>query len=483
MDRIVNYKLVFNIISRNLLILSGSLLLCIPVSIVYSEAALPFILTSIISLASGLILFLFTKIQSDEIIIRTKEAYLIVTLSWLIIALIGCLPYLLSGSISVFVDAFFESISGFTTTGSSILSDIEGLPMSMLFWRSLTHWIGGIGIIVLFIILMPHLHIGGYSLFTLESSLQEKIKPRIKSVGIRLLIIYTILTVIEIGLLLSGGMNLFESICHSFGTIATGGFSPKNSSISDYSNYIQYIIMVFMLLGGTNFVIHYYLLTRNFRKIKTNQELKFYLSVVFVLGVIISFMLYFMMNLPLERAFREGFFQVISIVTCTGYSTADYLQWPEIAWIILFFAMFLGGSTGSTAGGIKMARHLIILKNIQLAFRRLISPNAIFTLNFNRNLLHNDTNRSILTFVSVYFLTFIAGSILLVLIGTDGRTAFGSAATCMAGIGPGIGSVGPASNFAHLSGIAKIILSFLMLIGRLEIYTVVILFTKNFWRN
>jgi len=483
MSSIVNFRLVLRIVSRILFIVAASMAICIGVAIYYAEPVIPFIKSSLIAFIIGMLLYILTGNQDKNEIIQRKDAVLAVTLSWVFIALAGCLTYLFSGAIPNFIDAFFESVSGFTTTGSSILTDIESLPKSVLFWRSLTHWIGGIGIIVLFIVIMPQLQMGGYNLFTLESSLQEKIQPRIKSVGIRLLIIYLILTVAEVILLMAGKMNLFESVCHAFGTVATGGFSPKNTSISDYSNYIQYVVMIFMLLGGTNFVIHYYLLKRDLKKINSNEELKLYISVILVLGIIISSMLYFVSDKPLEASFREGFFQVITIVTCTGYSTADYLLWPQTAWVILFLAMFLGGSTGSTAGGIKMARHLVVLKNIRLLLHRSASPNAVFTLRLNRKPVNEDTNNSILSFIAIYFLIFLIGSFSLVLTGIDGTTAAGSAATCMAGIGPGIGNVGPASNFASLPGVAKLILAFLMLLGRLEIYTVILLFTGNFWRK
>ncbi len=481
MGKIVNLKIVFKVISRILFILSAALFVCTGVAIIFSENTLPFILSSLISLVIGLLFFLTTRNQSEDVTIHRKDAYLTVTLSWLFISLIGCLPYLFSGAIPSFVNAFFESVSGFTTTGSSILVDIEVLPKSILFWRSLTHWIGGIGIIVLVIIIMPTLQIGGYHLFTLESSLQEKIQPKIKSVGNRLLLIYIILTVAEVIFLLAGNMNLFESVCHSFGTVATGGFSPKNTSIIAYSPYIQYVITIFMFLAGTNFVIHYYLFKREFKKVKENEELKFYVLVVFTIIAIITASLYFTMQKPLEESFREASFQVVSIVTCTGFASADYLLWPTFAWTIIFISMFLGGSTGSTAGGIKMVRHLIMLKNIRRNFRQLISPNAILPIRLNNNVISSETNRSILTFIAVYFLVFLMGSISLILIGIDGTTASSSVATCMAGIGPGIGTVGPVSNFAHLPYLGKMILSFMMLVGRLEIYTVIILFSRNFW--
>ncbi len=481
MNNIINFKIIFKVISRNLFIMAITLMFCAGISIIYSEKTLPFLFASLIALVIGTLFYFLTKKQIYDETIHRKDAYLTVTLSWLTISLVGCLPYIFSGSIPSFINAFFEAVSGFTTTGSSILTDIESLPKSILFWRSLTHWIGGIGIIVLVIVIMSTLKIGGYHLFTLESSLQEKIQPKIKAVGNRLLLIYIALTFTEVILLLFGGMNLFESVCHAFGTIATGGFSPKNDSIGGYSAYIQYVIMAFMFLSGTNFVIHYFILKRKFYKIKENEEFKFYLFIIFLLGIIITSTLFFKMQKPIEESFREGFFQVITIITCTGYATADYLQWPVFAWTLLFFAMFFGGSTGSTAGGIKMARHVIIFKNISKLFRQLTSPNAILNIRLNKKTINVEENTSILTFVSIYFLVFVFGSILLMLFGIDGKTAAGSVATCMAGIGPGIGTVGPASNFAHLPEIAKIILSFLMLVGRLEIYTIIVLFTKDFW--
>jgi trk system potassium uptake protein len=241
--------------------------------------------------------------------------------------------------------------------------------------------------------------------------------------------------------------------------------------------------MVFMLLAGTNFIIHYYLIKKDWKKIRKNEEFKFYLFVVLLIGIAVVSGLIIGEKKPVEESIREGFFQVISIVTCTGYVTADYLQWPEYAWMLIFFAMFLGGSTGSTAGGIKMARHLVVFKNISRSFRQLHCPKAILPVRFNGMTIHENTNHSILSFVSVYFIIFVIGSILLVVIGMDVKTAGGSAATCMAGIGPGIGTVGPVSNFAHLPGLGKMVLSVLMLTGRLEIYTILILFTRNFWRT
>lgn len=478
----MNVKAVFHIIKRILLITTLALISCIPVAIIFQEPVFPFASTAAFSIILSGVIHLSVKTETLEAFDR-REAYLSVTLSWLIISLIGSLPYLLSRSIPSAVNALFESVSGFTTTGSSILTDIEVLPKSVLFWRSMTHWVGGLGIIVLVIVVMPSLNIGGYNLFTLESSFQERIHPRIQSVGRRLLYIYLLLTLSEIILLLAGGMNIFESVCHAFGTVATGGFSPKNTSIANYSPYIQYVIMIFMLLAGTNFVIHYYLVKREFTKVRQNGELKFYLLIVLFSGLAVTGILYFQAGRTWEPAFRESFFQVISIISCTGFATTDYLLWPTMAWVIIFFLMFLGGSTGSTAGGIKMARHLIALKNVNLAFRKLITPNALLTFRLNHQVVSTEDNNNIMTFILWYLMLFLAGSLLMVLLGSDPSTAASSVATAMGGIGPGFGTVGPVSNFAHLSDTSKIVLSVLMLLGRLEIYTIVMLFTPWFWEK
>jgi trk system potassium uptake protein TrkH len=480
---LIHLFLNLKIVARSLFILTFALILNAIVAIIYSESIFPLLIPAgIVFLIAGVFMLMPGKKDAEENLTK-KDAGFIVSLSWILFSVFGALPYFFSGSIPFFIDALFESVSGFTTTGASILTDIEVLPYSLLFWRSLTHWIGGIGIILLVIVILPTLQMGSYNLFTLESSVQEKIQPKIKAVGMRLLYIYMLLTFAEVIFLLAGGMNLFESLCHSFGTVATGGFSPKNTSIIGYSPYIQYVVMIFMLLAGVNFVIHYHILKRNFKKVKENEEFWFYLIVVFIIGMIVTFILYLKMDKDFEESFRDAFFQVISIITCTGFASADYLLWPSIGWTIIFFIMFLGGSTGSTAGGIKMARHLVFLKNIKRFIMQARSPNAIVHLKLNGNVVNDENNRNILSFISIYLLVFIISSIILVALGLDGKTASSSVATCMAGIGPGIGTVGPVSNFFHLPQAAKIILSFLMLLGRLEILTLLMLFIPAYWRK
>jgi trk system potassium uptake protein TrkH len=479
----LNFKLIAKVLSINLFIITVSFLTCLIIAFIYHENFSPFIISAEMSFFLAVV-FYFSSINFDKHKnIHKKDAYFTVTSSWILIGLIGAIPYVVSNSTASLVDAIFESISGFTTTGSSILTDIESLPKSLLFWRSLTHWIGGIGIIILVIIILPSLKIGGYHLFTSESSLQDKMKPRITQVGNRLLLIYVSLTLAEVFFLMMGDMNLYESVCHAFGTIATGGFSPKNTSIVDYSPYIQYVITIFMLLAGVNFVIHYYIFKGEFSKIRYNEEFRYYLRTIFVIGSIITLTLYIKMDKDFEESFRESFFQVVSTITCTGFASADYLDWPIFAWLLIFFAMFIGGSTGSTAGGIKIARHLIMSKNIKNIFKSYSAPRAILPVKLNNVNIGRSVNTSIKSFVMSYILIFIIGSIIIICLGVDAQTSMSSVATCMAGIGPGIGKVGPASNFFYLPQAVKMILAFLMIVGRLEIYTILILFTKSYWKH
>ncbi len=356
------------------------------------------------------------------------------------------------------------------------------LPYSILFWRSLTHWFGGIGIIALVIVVLPSLRVTGYHLFILESSLKEKIHPKTKAIGFRVLFIYLGLTLAEIILLNLGDMNLFDSICHSFGTIATGGFSTKNDSLISYSSYSQYIVLIFMFLAGISQVVYYFIVKINFKKIRQNEELWFYIAVVLVAGLIATITLSVHSTRTFEQAFREGFFQVVSIITCTGFVSADYILWPLGSVLFIFLLMFAGGSTGSTSGGIKMARHLVVTKNIKNMFIRLNHPKSVSFIRVNGKVISEDTNISILSFVVLYLFLFLMGTVIVSISGLDPITASSSVATCMAGIGPGLGGVGPTGSFADIPQFSKVILSLLMIIGRLEIITVFTIFTRTFWK-
>ena len=479
--KLINPLLIIRILSTILLIETISYLFCLPVVFLYKESPSPFFWSAAVTLFLSAICYIISR-GADSDKFSNRDGFMAVTLSWVIFSLLGALPYLISGTIPSFIDAFFESTSGFSTTGSSILKNVEILPFSILFWRSLTHWIGGLGMIVILIIILPSIRATGYQLFSLESSMREKIHPKTKAIVFRVLFIYLGLTLAEIILLNIGEMNLFDSICHSFGTVATGGFSTKNNSLAYYSSYSQYIVMIFMFLAGTSQVIYYYIVKLNFKKVRQNEELWFYIAVSLIAGTIATIILLVNSTRTFEESFREGFFQIISIITCTGFTSSDYNVWPGAALLLIFLLMFAGASTGSTGGGIRMARHLIVVKNIKNIFVKLNHPKSISFIKLNGNSVAENTNISILSFVVLYLFLFVLGTIIIVITGVDPITAASSTATCMAGIGPGLGSVGPMSSFANIPETAKVVLSFLMIIGRLEIITVFTIFTRTFWK-
>lgn len=479
--KLINPLVILYILSTILFIEAVSFLVCLPVAFIYNESPDPFLWSSLIAVSTSLVLYLISRKAAVEKV-RSREGYLAVSLSWLVLSCIGTLPFLLSGSIESFADAFFETASGFTTTGASILSDVESLPYSILFWRSFTHWIGGLGIVMFVIIIMPTLGMTASQLLPMESSLKVKIHPKTKAVGLRLLYVYIMLTVAEVILLNLGEMNLFDSICHTFGTVATGGFSTRNDSIAGFSAYSQYIIALFMFLSGVSFVIYYFIVKFNFRKVKHNDELWFYLGTILFFGTVAMCVLLANTTKSIEPAFREGFFQVISIVTTTGYVSTDYSFWPPAGIVIIFLMMFAGACTGSTAGSIKMVRHLIVVKNIRNALAKLVHPNLITQMKLNNKPLSDKTNISTISFVVLYLFIFLAATVLIAIIGTDPITAASAVAASLGSVGPGLGSIGPMSNYSVFPVISKLIFVILMIIGRLEIYTIFILFTRSFWK-
>jgi len=437
----------------------------------------------VIPLITGLLLIFLTRDYNKEI--GTKEAYIIASSAWVIMGIAGSLPFWFSHTTSSFIDALFESISGFTTTGSSILTDIEAAPKSVLYWRSLTHWIGGMGIIVLTVAIFPSLKIASYRLFSSESSGidSSKIKPKTSSMAKRLWGIYICLTVIMTIILMLGGVNFYESICHAFASIATGGFSTKNASAGFYTPFVQYVIMFFMLISGINFALHYGLLKGNFKNLINNIELRSYLGLILFVGGIISLMLYFKQGLPFEQAFRDAFFQVISVITATGFASADYLEWNQVSWLLIFLLMFVGACVGSTGGGIKVIRHVIAIKVIFRLFLQQRHPHQVKSIKINKKPIEEKKVHSIVTFIFIYLFIFFTGGLCLLATGLDPASAFSASITSMGGIGPGLGTIGPASNFAHLSNAAKIILPILMIIGRLEVLSFLIIFTPGFWKK
>jgi trk system potassium uptake protein len=481
----MNIRYILNIEGKTLLIISLFMMTIFPWIYYFNETDLmiPVALSCLLPLFGGV--FLMVSTRTSNKIFHLREAHLLVSLTWLLMGLCGSLPFYISGAIPSFVDSVFESISGFTTTGSSILTDIESVPKSLLYWRSLTHWIGGMGIIVLVIAVLPNLNIAGYQLFSAEMSgiSSERIKPRVKDIAKRLWYIYFAMTLVVIILLMAGGMDFFESICHSFGTVATGGFSTKNASVGYYSSYIQYIIMIFMLLSGINFALHYFFFTGNFSRVFKDSELKVYLSIVFITGITISLLLYFTQITTYEKAFRDSFFQVISIITATGFATADYLQWYPMAWFLIFLLMFVGACVGSTGGGVKVVRHVVAWKVISRYFSTLIHPNLVRNIQINRNSISDEKAVSIIAFIILYLFVVVISSVIMTMFGLDIPTAIGSVLATLGGIGPGIGKVGPAGNFAAIPEMGKVFLSFIMVIGRLEILTFLVLFTPGFWKK
>ncbi len=480
----INPALVAHFLSIVLVFESLFMFLAVIVSLIYKETITEKLLfTSVLTFAGGLILNILTKTQRG-IEPSRKESFFIVSISWFLLGLIGTMPYIVTESIPNFANAFFESVSGFTTTGSSILADIESLPKSILFWRAETHWIGGMGIIVLVVAVMPFLNINGIYLFYSEISsvTDEKISTKIRYAARNMWLVYVGLTFIEIIFLLLGKMSLFDSVCHAFATVATGGFSTKNDSIAGFSPYIQYIITLFMILSGINFSLHVILLKGKFKTVIKNEELRLYLLILLIIAVSITGLLYFGQHLNLEKAFRDSIFQVASVLTATGFATADYLKWPEQATLLIALLMLIGASSGSTGGGVKVIRHLISIKKIRHSFKSLIRPNAVNIIRYNGNAVQPEYVSGVLAFIILYYLILVLSTLIMMLYGQDAATSFGASATCMGGIGPGFGTVGPSSNFLHLPLGAKYFLTILMVTGRLEIYSVLIIVTRSFWR-
>lgn len=479
----MNIKFVLNIFGRVLVILGLFMLFNIIWVFVYKEPTLfVHLISSMITIGVGAIIYYATRSNlTQELGIR--ESYLTVTFTWVIISIFGSLPYLLSGAIPHLPDALFETVSGFTTTGSSILTSVEDLPKSILFWRSMTHWIGGMGIIVLVVAILPLLRIGGYNLYKNEASgiSHEKLTPKMASTAKRLWGIYIALTFILVGFLLLGKMSLFDSLNHAFSTISTGGFSTKNSSIANLSPYIQYVLTLFMFLSGANFYLHYHFIKGRFKKVFTNIELRTYFGIVLTISAAIAFIIYHNGGLTVEKAIRDALFQVVSIITTTGFATTDYLSWPIPAWGLIFLLMFVGASVGSTGGGVKIIRHVVSFKNVLLHFRKMLHPNSVSLLKINGEIIDEEKVSSLVSFLVLYMATFTVGSLLMAFLGEDVLTSVGAVAANMGGVGPGIGSVGPVSNYAHIHDAGKVLLSFLMIVGRLELSTVLILFTRLFW--
>lgn len=489
MTRTFNTRMVFRTMGALLLIEAVFMTMALGVSLWYNEPDNGvFLLSTIITLLAGVIGLMVGRRAESRM--GEREGYVIVAMVWVVFSAFGLLPYYLSGQVPTLTDAWFESMSGFTTTGATIIPDVEVITHGLLFWRSLTQWIGGMGIIVLSIAILPIFGLNGMQLYAAEVSglTYEKLSPRIADTAKMMWTIYVVLTVTEVAALWLCGMDVFDAVCHSFSTIATGGFSTHNNSLAFYdSAAIHYIVAFFMFISGINFVLLIYLLRGKARYFFRDEELRWYSVVVAIFAVLLTLGLYIARpgwtGLHMERAFRDSLFTVISAMTSTGYTISDYMYWPVVAWVVIFFLMLTGACAGSTSGGIKWVRLTIILKNGMAEFQRRIHPNAIIPVRLNEKTVPQQTINNVTAFLIFYVFIIAVTAVIFCATGVNFDEAIGSAVSAIGNVGISIGQFGPAGTYATFPTVAKWVMSFVMLIGRLEIFTILLLFTKALWRK
>ncbi len=475
---------VIHIIGFLLVFLSGTMLLPIPFSIYYGDGDYSaFLMSAGVTFFAGLLAFRSYKLEQD---LRPKEGFAVVTLAWLSFSAFGTLPYLFSNSIPSVTDAFFETVSGFTTTGASILVDIEGMPHGVLFWRSLTHWIGGMGIIVLSLAILPFLGVGGMQLFKAEipGPVVDKLTPRITETAKILSGVYLLISAALVVLLLAGGMKFFDALCHAFGTVATAGFSTRNASVGAFdSTFIRYVIIFFMILGGTNFSLHYRFLRGDLTAHLRNGEFRLFLAIAAVITLLIGFDTYYNNYQNLAETAEKSLFQVASILTTTGFTTADYEQWSLSSQLLLFVLMFVGGCAGSTCGGMKIMRVHLLLKFVLTEVIRLVHPHAVVPVRLGPTAIPREVVTNVVGYSILFVSLFVAGVLVMAAMGLDFTTSMGAVAATLGNIGPGLGMVGPTDGYSQVPFFGKWILSALMLIGRLDIFTVIVLLSPQFWKK
>ncbi len=489
MTRTFNTRMVFRTMGALLLIEAVFMTMALGVSLWYNEPDNGvFLLSTIITLLAGVIGLLVGRRAESRM--GEREGYVIVAMVWVVFSAFGLLPYYLSGQVPTLTDAWFESMSGFTTTGATIIPDLEVITHGLLFWRSLTQWIGGMGIIVLSIAILPIFGLNGMQLYAAEVSglTYEKLSPRIADTAKMMWTTYVLLTAAEVLALWLCGMEVFDAVCHSFSTIATGGFSTHNNSLEFYdSAAIHYTVTFFMFISGINFVLLIYLLRGKARNFFQDEELRWYSVAVLVFAVMLTIGLYIARpgwtGLHMERAFRDSIFTVISSMTSTGYTISDYMYWPVVAWVVVFFLMLTGACAGSTAGGIKWVRLAIILKNGVAEFQRRIHPNAIIPVKLNEKNVPQQTINNIMAFLIFYIFIIVVTVVIFCASGVNFDESIGAAVSAIGNVGISIGQFGPAGTYAAFPTVAKWVMSFVMLIGRLEIFTILLLFTKALWRK
>lgn len=482
----INFRMICRIMGFLLYIEAGMLAACSCFGYIFHETdMLAFLLSAGATvLAAGVFSFVGRKAERR---LGRRDGYLIVVVAWVLFSLFGMLPFLMSGCVSDVTDAFFETMSGFTTTGATIFSDVEVLPHGILFWRCLTQWIGGLGIVFFTIAVLPVFGVGGMKMFAAEATgtSYQKISPRIEVTARWIWSIYLLLTLAETGLLYVAGMDWFDSICHAMATTATGGFSTYNASVAAFhSPQIEYIIMLFMLLSGVNFSLLYFSLFRfNFRRLWRDTEVRYYLFLVVSLGMFIGLGLFFTSPLDFEESLRESFFQVISVLTTTGFGTADFRGWTQLLWACLPLVMFFGACSGSTSGGIKCIRLAIMVKATRNQFRRILHPNAVLPIRISGQVVSQNIRSAVLGFTFVYIFIVACAWFLFIAFDIHYRDSFGLVMCCISNVGAALGVDGPISHLGSISVAAKWLCSFLMLIGRLELFSVLLLFSPDFWNK
>jgi trk system potassium uptake protein TrkH len=485
----INKGIISYVIGSLLMLLGAMMLSVLPFSIYYDDGAAVEILgAALITIAIGSLGLFFRKHKNDNI--GKREGYLIVALAWVSVGIFSSVPYIVCGIFPNLTDAFFESVSGLTTTGATVLTDIEIVPEGVLFWRSLTQWIGGMGIIVLTVAIFPLLGIGGVELFVAESPgpKSSKIHPRIKETAKRLWLIYVGLTLLLSIVLVICGMGWFDAFNHALTAMATGGFSTKNASIAAFANpAVEYVLTLFMFVGGVNYTLIYFGIRGRFSKVWESSEFKTYFLVMLTTIIVVTTSIMIFTDYRLEHAFRAAAFQVVSVITTTGFITEDYTSWTSFLTLIFFVLLFIGGCGGSTSGGIKMIRHLVFFKNSTLEFKQLMHPNALVRVKVDNQLVHRSTLTHIISFVLIYLVLFVIGSVIMAGIlyefSEPFESAVGAVATSLGNVGPAIGNLGPVDNFSIVPTTGKWVLLVLMLLGRLELFTILILFTPYFWRS
>ncbi len=475
----------FHVVSLILIAVSGALALTAGVAFLYGDGDGPaFLISAAIPAALGGLGYRFTGVERD---LSVREGYAVVAFAWLSVGLVGALPFVLTGVVDSPVDAIFESISGFTTTGATVFADIEALPHGILLWRSFTQWLGGMGIIVLGIAVLPYLGVGGMQLFRAEvpGPTPERLQPRIAQTAKLLWYVYAGITGAQVALYLLGGLSPFEAVAHAFTTMSTGGFSPKSASIGAYSSaYIQYVTIVFMFLAGVNFALHYRALATRGRVYVRDAEFRFYGSVILTATVAVSAMVFLAgSGGSAERTIRDALFQVVSIGTTTGYVTADYELWPLGAQLVLLGLMFMGGMSGSTGGGVKVVRVHVLLRHVVSEFKKSMHPRAVVATRVGSRVVGEGVLLNVLAFLLLFILLYAAGVLVLGLLGHDLPTAVGASAAAIGNIGPGLGEVGAVDNYGWMGPASHLVLVFLMVAGRLELFTILLLFHPDLWRG